>query len=458
MKDRYRGFATSSMGRRVVRRLGLPAPVQLRRRRPGDPDVAGPVLFGEAYRAERGRGGVADGGRLAEAVETLLTNLGADTRRAGDAEPDGGYAALVFDATGVDGPDALRQLHAFFHPTLRSLRPCGRVLVLGAAESACESESAAAAQAALEGFTRSLAKELRRGATAQLLRVAPEAENTMESSLRFFLSPRSAFVSGQVVELACAQPPHTPDASRPLAGKTALVTGAARGIGAKTVEVLAEHGAHVVCLDVPAAGESLAHVANDAKGSAVQIDLTAHDAPGALAEHLSARHGGVDVVVHNAGITRDKTLARMSEAYWDAVCAVNLAAPLRVTRRLLDDGLLRDDSRTVVLSSVGGIAGNYGQTNYAASKAGLIGMTRALAPLLRPSRGTINAVAPGFIETRMTARMPLATREIGRRLSSLAQGGLPVDVAETVAWLAAPGSAGVNGQVVRVCGQNLLGA
>ena len=110
------------------------------------------------------------------------------------------------------------------------------------------------------------------------------------------------------------------------------------------------------------------------------------------------------------------------------------------------------------MSSISGIAGNAGQTNYATSKAGVIGMVQALAPELRERGVTINAVAPGFIETQMTAAMPIATREAGRRMNSMAQGGLPIDVAETIAWYASPGSAGVTGNVVRVCGQSLLGA
>ena len=110
------------------------------------------------------------------------------------------------------------------------------------------------------------------------------------------------------------------------------------------------------------------------------------------------------------------------------------------------------------VSSVGGIAGNRGQTNYATSKAGIIGMVAALAAVMRERRATINAVAPGFIETRMTSAMPFATREAGRRMNSLGQGGQPVDVAETIGWFAGPASAGVNGNVVRVCGQALLGA
>jgi 3-oxoacyl-[acyl-carrier protein] reductase len=107
---------------------------------------------------------------------------------------------------------------------------------------------------------------------------------------------------------------------------------------------------------------------------------------------------------------------------------------------------------------VSGIAGNRGQANYAASKAGVIGTVESLAPVLAERGQTINAVAPGFIETQMTAAMPLGTREAGRRMNSVAQGGQPVDVAEAITWLASPASGGVNGNVVRVCGQSLIGA
>jgi 3-oxoacyl-[acyl-carrier protein] reductase len=214
----------------------------------------------------------------------------------------------------------------------------------------------------------------------------------------------------------------------------------------------------VICLDVPAMGADLADTANRVRGTAFQLDITAEHAPAALAGHLRERHGGVDVVVHNAGITRDKTLARMSGDQWDSVLAVNLIAQERLTAALLDEDLLRRGGRIVCVASIGGIAGNRGQTNYATSKAGVIGLVEALAPGLAARQASINAVAPGFIETRMTAAMPVATREAGRRMNSLSQGGLPVDVAETVAWLASPGSGGVNGTVVRVCGQSLIGA
>ncbi len=314
---------------------------------------------------------------------------------------------------------------------------------------------------------RSLGKEVRHGATANLVYATPEAD--LESTLRFLLSGRSAYVSGQVIHVGDAvrhvpddrvspsgriparEPgplgQRSPDWDRPLAGQTAAVTGASRGIGAAIAEVLARDGAHVICVDVPAQGADLTEIANRIGGSALQLDITSDRAPGVLAER------GADIVVHNAGITRDKTLARMSEDQWDSVLAVNLESIERINEAIRESA-----SRIVCVSSVSGIAGNRGQVNYATSKAGVIGVVESLAGELAKRQATINAVAPGFIETQMTAAMPLGTREAGRRMNSLAQGGLPVDVAETVAWFASPGSAGVNGNVVRVCGQSLIGA
>jgi 3-oxoacyl-[acyl-carrier protein] reductase len=191
-------------------------------------------------------------------------------------------------------------------------------------------------------------------------------------------------------------------------------------------------------------------------GTAVTADITADDAPERIAARLPDGRAGV--VVHNAGITRDRSLARMSEDEWRSVLAVNLGAPRRLTEALLRDDAIGAGGRIVCVSSISGIAGNAGQTNYSASKAGVIGLVESQAPALASRGITINAVAPGFIETRMTTTMPIGLREAGRRLSSLRQGGLPVDVAETIAWLASPGSAGITGSVVRVCGQSLIGA
>jgi 3-oxoacyl-[acyl-carrier protein] reductase len=413
MADRYQQFAESPPGRFMVRRLGLPQPAELRR---GPALVDGPVLVQGALRLPAGLD-VHD--RASDGVR---------------------YGALIYDATGVLRTADLRGLYDFFHDTIRQLAPSGRLVVVGT-----DGIPAHPAQRALEGFVRSAGKEVRAGATAQLVYAAPDAD--LESTWRFLLSGRSAYVSGQVIRVGAAAPDAPADWDRPLAGKVAGVTGASRGIGAAVAEVLARDGADVVCIDVPAQGEDLAAVANRIGGSALQLDITAARAPAAIAERE------LDIVVHNAGITRDKTLARMSEDQWDSVLAVNLESIERI-----NDALIDSVTRIVCVSSVSGIAGNRGQVNYATSKAGVIGIVEALAPVVAKRRGTINAVAPGFIETRMTAAMPLATREAGRRMNSLAQGGLPVDVAETVAWFASPASAGVNGNVVRVCGQSLIGA
>ena len=437
MADRYLSFATSRVGAALVGRLGLPSPARLVRHRPGLPVARGPVLLGES-----------DGGRLGTALRAALDSCGAELVPHAEAP-----AALVFDATGIRETGRLDQLHAFLHPRIRALAPCGRLLVLGTPPELAASPGESAAQRALDGFVRSAAKELRAGATAHLLLVAPGAEDAIESTVRFALSARSAYVSGQALRIGPGGRATVPeDWERPLAGRTALVTGAARGIGATVAEVLHRDGARVIGVDVPAMGAELRATMRPLAGTAMELDITAADAPDRLAERVA----GLDILVHNAGITRDRTLGRMAADRWRAVLDVNLVAVERLTERLAP--ALPEGGRIVFTSSISGIAGNVGQTNYAASKAGLIGLTQALAPVLADRAVTVNAIAPGFIETRMTAAVPFPVRAAGRRLNSLSQGGLPVDVAEAVAYLASPGSGAVTGQLLRVCGQALLGA
>jgi 3-oxoacyl-[acyl-carrier protein] reductase len=464
--DTYGTVVNSPVGRFVAKRAGLPRPVELERHAPGDPVVRGRVLLGAAPGAAR----------LVEAVARILASAGAETATSLDEpvrsaaaaarldaavfnpEAPGAqrFKALVFDATGIADSTQLVALHAFFHPTVRRMAPSGRVIVLGTPPRACGTPREATAQRALEGFTRSLGKEVGRGATVQLVEVAPGAEDQLESTVRFLLSPRSAYVSGQVVRVTPSAVHPEVDWDRPLLGRVALVTGAARGIGAAIAEVLARDGARVVGLDVPALGDELRAVAERLDGEAMELDITDEGAPAQIAERFSP--GGLDVLVHNAGVTRDRTIAKMPADRWQGLMGINLASEERINDALIDGGVLAENGRIVCVSSLSGIAGNAGQTNYATSKAGVIGMVEALEPLLRERGQTINAVAPGFIETKMTAEMPLALREAGRRMNSLRQGGLPVDVAEAVAFFASPASAGVNGNVVRVCGQSLLGA
>jgi 3-oxoacyl-[acyl-carrier protein] reductase len=441
MSDRYSQIVNAPLVSTVARQLGLPQPVELDRYTPGAPVVAGPVLYDGA-----------PGGRLGRQLAAFLDEIKAE--RAGG---EGGAKALVFDATGIADSTELVELQRFFYPAAGRLRRSGRVVVLGTLPAEAGSARAHTAQRALEGFTRSLAKEIGgRGSTCQLVYVAPGAEDQLDSTLRFLLSPRSAYVSGQVVRIGAGVAPLPAiDWELPLDGRTALVTGASRGIGAAIARTLARDGANVVGLDVPQAAEELRRVTSEIGGSAIGLDITAADAP----ERIVAELGdGVDVVVHNAGVTKDRTIAKMPEERWTQLMEINLSSEERINEALLDAKLLAANGRIVCVSSMSGIAGNAGQTNYAASKAGVIGMVESLAPELAKRGATINAVAPGFIETKMTAAMPIGPREAGRRLSSLSQGGLPVDVAETIAWFASPASTGVNGNTVRVCGQSLLGA
>ncbi|WP_270888123.1 3-oxoacyl-ACP reductase [Pedococcus sp. 5OH_020] len=449
MAGAYARLVNSPVGTRLAGQLGLPRPVPLRRYAVGEPLVHGAVLLGGPEPAVLGarvgellaREGVVVVGEVAEAV-------------------GGRVAAVVADLGAVERPGDLDVLRAVVAPALSSLQPSGRVVVLGRSPGQAREVAQAAARRALEGITRSIGKELRSGATANLVLVDDGAEGNLDATVRFLLSGRSAYVDGQVVRVGTGTPVQPDDWTRPLSGKVAVVTGAARGIGAAIARVLARDGATVVCVDLPEAGDSLAGTANVVGGTALQLDVTAADAGRRILDHARRRHGGLDIVVHNAGITRDRLLANLDDSRWRSVLEVNLGSILRMNEVLLGDDGIRDGGHLVLVSSIAGIAGNRGQVNYAASKAGVIGVVDALSvdERLRARGITVNAVAPGFIETEMTAKVPFATREAGRLLNSLNQGGLPVDVAETIAWLSQDANAGVTGNVVRVCGQSLLGA
>src|SRR3954447_19539844 len=328
--DRYQQLTQSMPGRFISKRLGLPQPMPLRRYEPGQPLLEEPALVGAA-----------PGGRLLKAIAKVLTATGSDAYVTPQTEAQAGvtaarlgptlwdpeqadeglsFGALIYDASGIASTDDLSHLYEFFHPTIRMVGSSGRVVVLGTPPEMSETPRQAIPQRSLEGFVRSVGKEVGgKGATANLVYVAPGGEGSIESTLRFYLSSKSAFVDAQVTRVGAAKAKAPKDGEKPLAGRVALVTGASRGIGASIAETLARDGAHVVCLDIPKQGDELAEVANQIGGETLQADITAPKAPQQIVDHLRERHGGVDVFVHNAGITQDKTLGRMDEDKWDSV-------------------------------------------------------------------------------------------------------------------------------------------
>ena len=467
MSDLYFKLINTLLGQTAANTLGLPSPVPLRRlKRVDQPFIEGDVLLGAAGGGKL----ISEVGPALGASATTLYHASGDKRLVDSAKAGnrtkpmilplskpGNFSALVFDASGIKTPDELSAMYQFFHASIKSLAQNGRVLVLGQPVKSCRKPVHAAAQQALEGFVRSVAKEIgNKGATANLLRVATGAQNNLNSSLRFFLSAKSAYVSGQIVQIDKNTSAAATNPVAPLTGKLALVTGAARGIGLAIAQTLSRDGATVVGVDLPAAQQELQQQMESLKGHALALDITEADTPQLIATFIE-QLGGLDLLIHNAGLTRDKTLGNMPEQSWDAAIIVNLTAAMAITERIQRHELLHANGRIVCLSSVSGIAGNRGQSNYAAAKSGLIGYVQAEARQLKNGT-TINAVAPGFIETKMTDAMPIAVRESGRRINSLSQGGQPVDVAETVSWICSPGSGGLNGNLVRVCGQSLLGA
>jgi len=450
MNDVYLDLINRDWAKGVAGRLGLPRPVKLRRYlAAADDRPPGPVLVVHD----------ASSRQAADAIADTLLGWELDVRRDAETPPaEGGWGAVVAVMAELNTPADLGDPALQVGATLRRLAPHGRILTVSRTWQGVTNPEVAAARRAVDGFTRSLAKELRYGATANGVVLAEGVEieaPSLTGTLRFLLSARSAYVNGQLLAIDSAAGHLPSDWSRPLAGMVVAITGAGRGIGAATARVMARDGAQIIGIDLPGAGEGLAAVMNEVRGTAVQLDITSDDAPGRIIDLATSRHGQLDVVIHNAGILRDKLLANMRPEQWHELFAVNLQAPLRLTKALVNQ--LGPTPRILSLASTSGIAGNRGQTNYGAAKAGIIGMTEALAAELAQRGGTANAVAPGFIETDMTASIPPLARQIARRASSLQQGGQPRDVGEALAFLASPQAGGINGQTLRVCGQNLVG-
>jgi len=292
-------------------------------------------------------------------------------------------------------------------------------------------------QRALEGLTRSLAKELKKAIAVQLVYVAEGAEGQIESTLRFLLSPRSAYVSAQVIRIGLPVGPQRAPADwdRALAGKKVLVTGASRGIGASIVEVMAREGAQVICLDMPQAQPGLDQIAARLGGRAIALDIGADYAPQTLADAAQAQ-GGWDVVVHNAGITRDKTIANMKEHLWQMVVNVNLSAQERINDALMNPARSRPAAASSAFPPSPASPATWAD-QLCAVQTGVVGMVQSTPVPCRArrhhqrrgARFHRNPDDGGHTLRHSRSRSATQLDEPGR---------LPQDVAETVAWFASP--------------------
>lgn len=450
------GALNSPLGKKAMAAAGFAEATKLRR---GEALPSGPLALGVVGESSAVADALAAVGLSAEPalIDSPETRTKDDKGRDQAPAYPAKIGAVLVDASQAATVDQLEQVRAVLRPAMRGLEPSGRVIIVAADPATASSVEQAAVRQALDGIMRSVGKELRAGATANLVQVADSTTPAqLGVVLQFLLSGRSAYVNGQPLVLADVATTPAPE------GRIVVVTGAARGIGAAIARRFAADGARVVVVDVPMAGEALAGVANELHGTALQLDITVPDAGARIAEHVAQRYGEgarIGALVHCAGILRDRMLANLDEVRWASVLQVNLAAQLRMNEVLLDPsvaGGLADGARIVAVASTSGWAGNKGQTNYAASKAGVMGMVRALAPSVAERGIVVNGVAPGFIETDMTASIPVIDREIFRRSSSLLQGGKPADVAEAIVFLADPETP-MNGQVVRVCGQLIVG-
>jgi len=241
-----------------------------------------------------------------------------------------------------------------------------------------------------------------------------------------------------------------------LQGKTAIITGASRGIGKAIAQCFVREGARVVFtyLSSEEKANALAAELSEAGGEAIGFKSNAADYEDSLKliDDVLEKFGSIDIVVNNAGITRDNLLMRMGEDDWDAVMQTNLKSIFNMTKAVQRTMLKQRSGSIINMSSVVGVKGNAGQSNYAASKAGIIGFTKSIALELGSRNIRCNAIAPGFIETEMTGQLDEAVVEEWRKAIPLKRGGTPEDVAQLALFLASDMSAYITGQVVNVDG------
>jgi len=240
-----------------------------------------------------------------------------------------------------------------------------------------------------------------------------------------------------------------------LKGKTALITGASRGIGKAIALRLAKDGCNIIINDIPLAKEETEKTINEIKNLGVdaivvEADVSKYQEIEKMVEQIKNKFEKIDILVNNAGITKDRTLKKMSQEEWNDVINVNLNSLYNVTHLILP--LISEGGRIINISSVAGLSGNFGQCNYSASKAGMIGFTKALAKEVGKNKITVNAVAPGLIKSKMTEKIPVMMLEQMLELIPLKEMGAIEDVANAVAFLASDQAKYISSEVIRIDG------
>lgn len=482
--DRLTQLSTHPAVRKMVRSLALPVTLPTLVRRQPEPEWQRPLLGRRVALTTFGKESPVLVRALCEAgADLFLLGDAASLRGAGDLAQargrhahsatvaEGDVSGVVSALLAVEAPacDALvldvaklggsRALHTLLQPLLKKLPAHARLLLLTHVPDHASPRDVAEAQGVF-GFAKSLAREVgRRAITVNALQVNGSVpREATAAAVAFFASDRARYVTSQRLMLSPVTRASSYSAS--LAGEHAFVTGAARGIGAAIAKTLAAHGANVSLVDLAGAREGAAATCADIRAAGgraqfIPADVTKPAEVDAALDAAVAAFGPVRSLVNNAGITRDKTFAKMTAAHWAQVLDVNFEAAVNLTERVIERAPKGVLPRVVMLSSVAGIAGNFGQTNYALSKAALIGYAQRLSETMPELQ--VNVVAPGFIDTVLTREIPVLNREVAKQLIALLQAGEPEDIADVVAFLASPAANGFAGATLRVDGGMFIG-
>ncbi len=287
---------------------------------------------------------------------------------------------LVLSCVGMQTIEDLEDLYTNIKNTVSKIKANGRVVIVSKEDKT--SVTTFTIQKSIDAFSRALSKEIggKKGITVNQLKITNEevtASAVVNASI-FFLSDKSSFITGQVVDVSNANTDTLTSIEGLLQGKIAIVTGGARGIGAAAARVLHREGATVIIVDVPQAADDAQALAAELNGDSYLLDISQATAAKELQKYIIEKYGKLDILVNNAGITRDKTIAKMSIDQWRSVLNVNLKAVIQLTQIFIENGFSKD-AKVVSLSSISGISGNVGQTNYSLTKAGVIGFSQALA-------------------------------------------------------------------------------